>query len=89
MKKIRDIVRYELIGSVIEVVDSENKRVIGLKGKIIDETKNMLILEDGKKIIKDQVKIKMKVDNKYVEIDGKILVGRPEDRIKKVRKLKW
>lgn len=89
MKKIKDIPRHELIGTTIEVVDAQNKSLIGIKGKIIDETRNMLILDGGKRIIKDKVRLKMKIDNKNIEIDGRILVGRPEDRIKKVRKIQW
>ena len=87
---IKDIVRSELIGSMIEVTQSKNNSLIGLKGKVIDETKNTLILESKnkiKKIIKSHIKFKMKVENKIVEINGKLLVSRPEDRIKKVRKI--
>ena len=79
---IKDVIKYELIGCSLEITDSENKSLIGIKGKIIDETKNMLILEN-KKLIKSQSKFKIKIDNKNYLIDGKLLVGRPEDRLKK------
>lgn len=78
-----DIVKYELIGSTIEVIDSKNKSLIGIKGKIIDETKNMFILENGKKLIKSQSTFKLWFNNKKYKIKGEILVGRPEDRLKK------
>lgn len=86
-----DIARSELIGVEVEIVDAENKSLIGLKGPIVDETKNTLTLEIGKetkKIVKSQVKLKMKMDDKTFQIDGKILVGRPEDRLKKLRRIK-
>ena len=76
---VKECVKYELIGSQLEVVDSKNKSLIGIKGKIIDETKNMLILENGKKLIKTQIKIKIN----GIILDGKKLALRPEDRIKK------
>ena len=52
----------ELIGSIIEVIESKNKYLIGIKGKVIDETRNMIIIQDQnneiKKLIRSLVKIK-------------------------------
>ncbi len=51
----------EQIGSLIQIMESKNKTLIGLKGKVIDETKNTLKLQvkDKIKIIKkSQIKIK-------------------------------
>ena len=72
-----------LIGKNIEITKSKNKSLIGIKGKIIDETKNMLILDNQKKLIKSQSTFRVKIRNNIYEIDGKILQNRPEDRIKK------
>ena len=80
---IKEVVKYELIGSNLEVIDSKNKSLIGIKGKIIDETKNMLVLDNEKKLIKSQSTFKIKFKNKIIKIKGKLLVGRPEDRLKK------
>lgn len=47
------------IGSNIEIKESKNKTLIGLKGKVIDETKNIFTIETQKgikKIMKSQVK---------------------------------
>ena len=77
----RSALRRELIGETIEVVGSTNKSLVGFKGKVVDETKNMIIIknEKMKKIMKNQVTIKLNGNL----IDGKLLVGRPEDRLKK------
>lgn len=86
-----DIARSELIGLEVEVVDAENKSLIGLKGLVVDETKNLLSIEKGgvvKKVIKSQVMLKVLLEGHAFQVDGKILVGRPEDRLKKVRRLK-
>lgn len=80
----KKLLKYEFIGNEIEIMDSKNKSLIGLKGKIADETKNMFVLDSGKKIIKSECTFKMKIKEKTVEINGKILVARPEDRIKKL-----
>jgi ribonuclease P protein subunit POP4 len=79
----KKVIKYEFIGTEIEIIDSENKSLMGTKGIITDETKNMFTLDNGKKIIKSQSKFKMKIKNKIVEINGKILVARPEDRLRK------
>ena len=86
----KEIAKHELIGLEIEIVESRNKALIGIKGKITDETKNTITVEDGRerKIMKSQIMMKTKIGNKEYEIDGRILVGRPEDRIKKQRKIR-
>jgi ribonuclease P protein subunit POP4 len=78
---VKDFLRRELIGSTIKITNSKNKSLVGVKGKIIDETRNTLIIEENKKtkkIPKNQVTIEIK----KTKIDGKLLVGRPEERLK-------
>ena len=51
--------KKELIGLSIEVISSKNRTLVGLKGKVIDETKNMFTIETQKgikKIMKSQTK---------------------------------
>lgn len=67
-----------LIGLAAEVLESKNKHNIGIKGKIRDETKYTLQIEN-KKIMKSSVILRIKEQN----INGKKLLGRPEERIKK------
>lgn len=71
----------------MEIIDAKNKSLIGIKGKIIDETKNIIFVETKdkgiKKIIKNQVKILIEYQNKKYQINGEILASRPEERIKK------
>ena len=88
--KGKDLARYELIGLEVEIVNSKNNSLTGIKGEIIDETRNMLTIKTkkGKKrIIKSEVVLKMKANKKIYEVNGKLLVGRPEERLKKVRVL--
>ncbi len=76
------LVKKELIGSWIEVVDSKNKTLLGLKGKVVDETKFTLKIQTKdkmKRLIKSQIVLKI---GDYL-VKGEKLVGRPEDRIKK------
>lgn len=82
-----NIVRHELIGLKIEVVGSKNPRNIGIQGKVVNETQKTLVVEakgKEKKIFKTQTTSRLTLPNKkIVEVDGKLLAGRPWDRIKK------
>lgn len=78
--------RGELIGLELTVVDSPNKSIVGLHGKIIDETKQTLVINTSKgrkQLLKHAVTVEMLMDGKKIIMQGKLLVGRPEDRIKK------
>jgi len=79
----KKITRRELIGLNIEVVEAKNTALVGLKGKVIDETRNIFTLDNHKQIIKDQVVLDITGGNKKIRIEGERLVGRPEERIKK------
>ena len=87
---LHDVLKQEFIGTDIEVTDAQNKGTIGLKGRVVDETKNMLVIEHHgkvKRLIKDHVTVRITMKGKTYEINGKLLVGRPEDRLKK--RFKW
>ena len=86
-----EILKAELIGKNVEVVEADNKDLNGITGKIIDETRNTFVVDthNGEKtLVKDQVTLKMEHKGNTYEVNGKLLVNRPEERIKKVRKLK-
>jgi ribonuclease P protein subunit POP4 len=92
MKITPDVLRHEFIGTEAKISKSKHPGYVGISGKIIDETRNTFtILHEGKpkKIVKDSSIFNFKFsDGSIVEIDGKLLVGRPEDRLKKrVRRL--
>ncbi len=91
MISAKNLIRHELIGLKVEVVDSTNKFHIGIKGLVVDETKNLLIIETEKGIKKIQKKgttFVFEIPNgKKVKVNGTIIAKRPEDRIKlKVKK---
>ena len=87
---VKDVLRYELIGTEVEIISSKNKTLVGLKGKIVDETRNTLHIESEdkvKKVLKEQVKLRIKINDKIIECEGSLLLGRPEDRLKKTFKV--
>ena len=93
MKVSPSIVQNELIGLDIEVVKSPNSNLIGLAGRVVNETRNTFIIfqeNKEKTIIKENAIFNFSLPNgTIVEIDGKILIGRPEDRIKKRPRRLW
>jgi len=81
----KGLVRSELIGLNIKIIESENKFNKDVKGKIIDETKNMFEIKTKatrKKIIKDQCIFEFTLKGEKIQINGKSLTKRPEERIK-------
>ena len=76
--------RGELIGLEAEVLDSRNKSNKGIRGKIIDETRNCIIIKTNdreKKLMKNNVMLRFPESGKTLE--GRDITGKPEERIKK------
>jgi ribonuclease P protein subunit POP4 len=46
----KNIVLHELIGLDAEVIDCRDRSQIGIKGKVINETKNLLYLRHDSKV---------------------------------------
>ncbi|MDY6957959.1 MAG: ribonuclease P protein component 1 [Halobacteriota archaeon] len=83
----KNIIHNELFGLYVSVDKSTSSSMVGLSGKVVDESRNMLMIEtaDGeKKLPKSSSTFKFVLPSgENVIVDGKILVLRPEDRIKK------
>jgi ribonuclease P protein subunit POP4 len=93
MKITPDIIRYEFIGLQGLVAQSQHKDYLGVGGTVISETRNTFTFQSkGRKqsVIKKSAIFNFKFDDgATVQIDGKLLVGRPEDRLKKTMKRLW
>ena len=93
MKITTNIINGEFIGTEGTITKSQHQGYVGISGKIIDESKNTFtIVQAGsaKNVIKDAAAFRFKFsDGAIVEIDGKLLVGRSEDRLKKRVKRLW
>jgi ribonuclease P protein subunit POP4 len=93
MKVTPDIIRSEFIGTEGKIANSPHAAYVGISGEVVNETKNTFtILHAGKpkNVIKEAAVFRFKFcDGTVVEIDGKLLVGRPEDRLKKTVKRLW
>ena len=88
-----NVVRHELIGLAVRVKESTDPTLKGMRGRVVDETYGMLTIEcRGTKAGKPKEKSIPKRNSIFifdlpnrtkVQVDGALLVGRPEDRIKK------
>lgn len=81
---MKDLLKKELIGLDVKIIGSKNRSNIGIKGKIIDETRNSMVIKTDngdKMVLKENVVLEL--TNKGLMVDGKMLAGRPEERIKK------
>ncbi len=76
---------HELIGLHAVVSESTDKSREGMRGKIVDETKNLFIIETQKgekKLPKREVKLTVTIGKENVLLDCSKLQQRPEDRVK-------
>jgi len=80
--KLETISEYDLIGQEVTISQSKNKEIIGIKGKVIMETKNMIILKTdyGKKSIAKDI---CQFSNRQglLETDSTKLSKRPHERM--------
>lgn len=87
--RLKDVLAHELIGLKARVIGGSHPGFHGLEGVIVDETQKIIVLrtpKGDKKLPKDCILLLIELpDGTKVEVDGKYLVGRPEDRIRRRR----
>ena len=79
-----NITSHEFIGLDTEIIKSTNPQVIGLNGRIINETKSMFTInteKGAKSIAKSTNSWKFSIENKEIVVDGSRITKRPYDRI--------
>lgn len=85
LKLPKDFIREEFIGLNVLVYRCKLKSLEGVYGKVIDETKNTLIIEaDDKRVIvpKALSEFLFFYNDYVIFVDGKLISKRPWDRIK-------
>ena len=72
----------------VEIINSSQRKLVGLKGTIVDETKNLIVIEksDGTclKIPKISSEFRFKLDDGFMDVKGNTIAFRPHERPKKV-----
>jgi len=85
-----NILRHELLGLPAEVVRAANPAQQGIAGRIVDETRNMLVIETPrgtKRVEKAHATFWLMLPGgTVVDVSGSALVSQPEKRISKQAK---
>ena len=77
------LVRHELAGLDVAVDDSPNPDLVGLAGRVVDETMHTLLVATGdgvKQVPKADATFRFTVRGTDVLVDGERLVARPARR---------
>ncbi len=89
-RNLRNLRCHELLGLKVKVLSSTDPGVVGLEGVIVDETMKTFRIRsmDSGRIrmvfkLGSVFSIYIPELNRYVDIDGDLLVGRPEDRVRR------
>ncbi len=82
----RNIVLHELIGLRVNVVKSRDKKQVGTSGKVIDETKNTLVIETEDRtvqVVKAASAFRFYFGRKSFLVGGEEINFRPHERLEK------
>ena len=93
------LVRHELAGLDVEVAESPNPDLVGVAGRVVDETTNTLLVATGeeegvKRVPKAAATFRFRLDDEAgdatrVVVDGDRLVARPARRTETKRGSLW
>ena len=93
------LVRHELAGLDVEVAESPNPDLVGVAGRVVDETTNTLLVATGegegaKRVPKAAATFRFRLDGETrgatrVVVDGDRLVARPARRTEMKRGSLW
>jgi ribonuclease P protein subunit POP4 len=88
------LARHELIGLPVLVESNTDPGLIGLRGMVVDETRNTFLLETEQKtvrIAKSNASLIFTLpDGRRVLVAGSILISQPENRInKRMQRTRW
>ena len=73
---------FDLIGQEVTISDSKNNEIIGINGKIIMETKNMIVIntKNGKRSIPKNI-CQLSNNGEVIQTDSTKLNKRPHERL--------
>jgi len=87
----KNIFLNDILGKNIQIISCSNKFNVNKSGKIVNETKNMIYFQNStkdriKKISKKEIELyKVNLFGRDYFINGKTLLGRPEEKIAKIK----
>jgi len=93
MRNPYNILGHEMIGLDVEILPISGESY-KMQGKVHSETRNVFLVKDNNNNIKMFPKNSIMLiaqldDGSVVKIDGNLMLGRPEERIKKRHKISF
>jgi ribonuclease P protein subunit POP4 len=85
----KNLLYSTFIGLQVEIANSSQHGLVGMRGTVVDETKNLIVIrkQDGKeaKIPKISSTFRFTLDSgEKMEVEGRRIAFRPHERPKKV-----
>ena len=79
---LNTVSEFDLIGQEVSITNSKNMEIVGIKGKVIMETKNMIILDtqNGKRNIPKDI-CHFSNNHGIIDADSTKLSKRPHERL--------
>ena len=73
---------FDLVGQDVTITNSKNKEIVGISGKVIMETKNMIMVDskNGKKNIPKDI-CQLSIKDGIIQTDSTKLSKRPHERL--------
>jgi ribonuclease P protein subunit POP4 len=92
--KPENLPRHELIGLHVLVDESSDRGLVGISGRVVDETRNTLLVETERRTLRIQKAYTSLIftlpDGQRVRVAGTILISQPENRIsKRMQRTRW
>ena len=88
MRTRENLLFHTFIGLKVEIIRSHSRPLEGLSGTIIDETKNLLVIENAlgvRKIPKTSCTFRFFLsETETLDVEGRDIAYRPEERAKKL-----
>ena len=74
--------KFDLIGQNVTISESKNKEIVGINGKIIMETKNMIVMntKNGKRSFPKNI-CQLSNNGEVIQTDSTKLNKRPHERL--------
>ena len=86
MITLDNIANHELIGLTTQIMESTNNQIVGIAGKVVDETRSTFTIQtqNGFKVFqKEHTTWKFNInETQSTVIDGSTILKRPEERLR-------
>ena len=86
MRNETNLPKHELVGLRLRVVEAKDRGMIGMEGTVVDETRETLVIEEGRTRIIPKRGALLEVtldDGSLALLRGDDIAYRPEDRVKR------